>query len=77
MDGLVANLEKALQEQNYTEAARIAHFIKGSTGNLRIYPIQEGALSIEKACKDPANCGHVHELIGKLKVAVQESVKGL
>ncbi len=77
IDGLIGDLENAITGGNYDEAAKIAHFIKGATGNLRLYHIHEGAVSIEKACKCGGAAADAGKLICGLKAAVCDCKKGM
>lgn len=52
-------LLEAIDRGDITDAARIAHTIKGASGNLRLYPIQEAARSLEKSIKDNAGADAV------------------
>ena len=47
-------LEKAINENDQVVSARIAHTIKGASGNLRLYSIQEASRSLEKNIKEGA-----------------------
>lgn len=78
IDGFIGDMEKALAGGNYGEAAKIAHFIKGATANLRLYNIRDGAMSIEKACKGGVvEAVDTGSLICGLKAAVCDCKKGM
>ncbi len=44
----IANIGKALNEDDYDTIAKAAHLLKGSSGNLRIYAIHDIAKAIEE-----------------------------
>jgi PAS domain S-box-containing protein len=55
---MIRSLEEALQKEDYLEVKRLAHQLKGSSGNLRIKIISEKAQQIETAAEgsDGRNC---------------------
>lgn len=48
----IVDLKKILAEQDYENASKIGHSIKGAAANLRIYSVQEAASAIEKEAKE-------------------------
>ena len=44
----IAEMKKALNEDDYDSIARTAHFVKGSAVNLRLYTIYDMAKGIEQ-----------------------------
>lgn len=55
-DGLLAKLREDLARGDFTEAARTAHAIKGSSANVGALMLSSAARSVEEACKTQ-DCG--------------------
>ncbi len=55
-EGSLKKLDGAIDADNFDEIGKVAHFIKGASGNLRINQMYETARSMEihatKECKD-------------------------
>lgn len=58
LPGIIHSMEEALLKEDYLEVKRIAHQLKGASGNLRIYIVSEKAKQIEKDAEvsDNLNC---------------------
>lgn len=87
-DTLVAELIGQLEEQvielaaaanrdNFEAIARIAHTIKGASGNLRVYKIQETAKSLESAAKDKQSKTEIAAALGVLGQELAELKRGM
>jgi PAS domain S-box-containing protein len=58
LPGMIRSMEEALQKKDYLEVKRIAHQLKGASGNLRINVVSDKAKQIEKTAEvsDNPNC---------------------
>jgi PAS domain S-box-containing protein len=63
---LIASMENVLQQEDYVQLGKMAHQLKGSSGNLRIHYIADIAIQIEKSAANSkkAQC---FELLRNLK----------
>lgn len=71
----VKNLDGALERENFDELAGIAHFIKGSAGNLRIEEIYLIAKDLEFCCKERKDKQVIEQGARGLKSAMEEFKK--
>ncbi len=75
-EGLTGKMKEAIGANDLDEIARIAHMLKGTSGNLRIYTIQELARVIESAAKEKRGADAIAGNLAKLKDAFTELKKG-
>jgi len=68
-------LEEAVDNNDYEEIRKNAHFIKGSAGNLRIDGIQGIAKEIELGAIEQQDIIIIKDSIGKLRVFFEEVKK--
>jgi CheY-like chemotaxis protein len=73
----IQDLEKALQDRNFEEVAKAAHFIRGSAGNLRIEEIYVTAKELETVAKGDHDAGVIEKQMGSLKNAMGELEKNI
>lgn len=69
-------MKEAIESNDLDEIARIAHMVKGTSGNLRINIIQELARSIESAAKEKKDVDTIAGNLAKLEAALAELKKG-
>ena len=63
----IGDLDTAIGADAFDEVAKIGHFIKGSSGNLRITRMHTLAGKIEMIAKDNQNKGEIEENSERLK----------
>lgn len=69
------DLTRALAAANFTEIARLAHFVKGSAGNLRLDQMHLLAKDIEFGAKEHKDITLLADLSGKLVILFDEFKK--
>ncbi|MEW6380242.1 MAG: Hpt domain-containing protein [bacterium] len=68
----IEELHKAISLDDFDQAARTAHALKGMAGNLRIEKIQTIAKSLELGCKNDKNRLAAEADVDRLKEALSE-----
>ncbi|MEO0399709.1 MAG: Hpt domain-containing protein [Pseudomonadota bacterium] len=75
---LLTSLEAQVQTQDFTEAARTAHAIKGSASNVGAHLLAETAKALEAACREEngdnlsASYESARDAVGVTKTAIEE-----
>jgi two-component system, sensor histidine kinase and response regulator len=79
LPGAVAEIERCLDEANWTEASKRAHSLKGEAGSLAAHELHRAAAALEKHLKsDPTtNDRETERLAGALRVAADETLGAL
>lgn len=73
---VVNQMRALLSSQDYREAARLAHSLKGVAGNLGAQPIEIAARDIENLLRRESDVG-VNEAVARLEVVARETFDGL
>lgn len=63
----MGEMEEAVSASNYETMGRIAHFIKGAAGNLRINEMFELSKVIESAVKGGNDIGEIKDQVREMK----------
>lgn len=72
----VKTIREALQNNDFDTASKVAHSVKGSSGNLRIYKLQELSKFIELESKaNPSKKQELEDHASRLEVALGEFEK--
>lgn len=71
-DGLIGKLEGSLASGDYAVLISTAHTLKGSSGNLRMTPIQEAARAVELSGKEKKDKASIEALVASLKALHEE-----
>lgn len=72
LPGEILNLKKAVEDKDFAAGASIAHYIKGTSGNLRIVPLYEIMSELEQALKNSQS-----DLILEMMPKLENFVTGL
>ena len=71
----IRELKEAIDGDNFERIAKIAHTIKGTSGNLRIYKLQELAEPLEFEAKEEKDKNAIAEGLKRIEVALEELKK--
>lgn len=71
----IGELKEAIDGGNFERIAKIAHTIKGTSANLRVYKLQELVKSLEFQAKEEKDKNTIAEGLKKIEEALEELKK--
>nr|CRH07895.1 Putative histidine kinase with PAS 4 domain, PAS 3 domain, HisKA domain, HATPase domain, two response regulator receiver domain and Hpt domain [Candidatus Magnetococcus massalia] len=72
-----ANMQQALEAENWPEATRAAHTLKGVAGNLGAKAVQESAHLLEQACEEAQDSSAIKTLLQQVVEQLNPVLEGL